>query len=67
MAGQHTGVQKRIKEMNKKAEFVACTNHSLNLVGVHAASVAVNSITFFLDVWNVCLCFFHHQPIVGMS
>ena len=47
MAGQHTGVQKRIKEINQKAEFVACTNHSLNLAGVHAASVAVNSITFF--------------------
>lgn len=47
MAGVHTGVQKRIKEINKKAEFVACTNHSLNLAGVHAASVAVNSVTFF--------------------
>ena len=32
MAGQHSGVQKRIKEINPKAEFVACTNHSVNLV-----------------------------------
>ncbi|XP_069582652.1 zinc finger MYM-type protein 1-like [Ranitomeya imitator] len=47
MAGQHTGVQRRIKEINKKAEFVACTNHSLNLAGVHAASVALSSVTFF--------------------
>lgn len=31
MAGRHTGVQARIKEMNLKAEFVACSNHSLNL------------------------------------
>ena len=46
MAGLHTGVQKRIKEINEKAEFVACTNHSLNLAGVHAASVSVNSVTF---------------------
>ena len=33
--------------MNSKAEFVACTNHSLNLAGVHAAKETVNSITFF--------------------
>jgi len=44
MAGLHTGVQKRIKEINKKAYFVACTNHSPNLAGVHAASVDVNSV-----------------------
>ena len=53
MAGQHSGVQKRIKEINPKAEFVACTNHSLNLAGVHAASVAVNSVTFFGTVERV--------------
>ena len=44
VAGLHTGVQKRIKEISKKAEFVACTNHSLNFPGVHAASVDVNSV-----------------------
>jgi len=31
MAGLRTSVQKRIKESNIKVEFVACTNHSLNL------------------------------------
>jgi len=41
MAGRHTGVQKRIKELINKAEFVACTNHSLNFPGVHAASMLV--------------------------
>ena len=35
-----------IKESNGKAELVACTNHSLNLAGVHAASAAVNSVIF---------------------
>lgn len=44
-SGQNSGVQERIKEINPK-EFVACTNHSLNLDCVHAASVAVISVTF---------------------
>ncbi|EFA12671.1 52 kDa repressor of the inhibitor of the protein kinase-like Protein [Tribolium castaneum] len=57
MAGQHTGVQKRIKEINPKVEFVACTNHSLNLAGVHAASVAVNSVTFFGTMERLFLFF----------
>lgn len=47
MAGKHSGVQTRIKEINPNAEFVACTNHSLNLACLHAASTAINSITFF--------------------
>lgn len=38
MSGIHNGVQARIKALNPKALFVACTNHSLNLAGVHAAS-----------------------------
>ena len=41
-----TGVQQRIKETNPLAEFVPCNNHSLNLVGVHAASASVCAITF---------------------
>ena len=56
MAGLRTGVQKCIKEINKKAEYVACTNHSMNLAGVHAASV---------DVWKRLFEFFLHQPITG--
>lgn len=47
MSGIHNGVQARIKALNPKATFVACTNHSLNLAGVHAASESVNSVTFF--------------------
>ncbi|GFU03049.1 uncharacterized protein TNCV_113571 [Trichonephila clavipes] len=39
MAGCHTGVQQRIKDINPNAKFVPCSNHSLNLVCVHAASV----------------------------
>jgi hypothetical protein len=47
MAGHRSGVQKRISEINPKALFVPCTNHSLNLACVHAASVTVHSVTFF--------------------
>lgn len=47
MAGKHSGVQTRIKEINPNAEFVACTNHSLNLACLHAASTAIDSVTFF--------------------
>jgi len=47
MKGQHSGVQKRILEINPKAQFIACSNHSLNLAGIHAAQVEVNSVTFF--------------------
>ena len=53
MAGIHNGVQQRIRNVNPKAEFVACTNHSLNLAGVHAAEETVNSITFFGTVERV--------------
>ncbi|GFR33953.1 hypothetical protein TNCT_337671 [Trichonephila clavata] len=47
MAGYHTDMQQRIKDINPNAEFVPCSNHSLDLVCVHAASVEVNSVTFF--------------------
>ena len=32
--------------MNPKAKFLNCDNHSLNLVGVHAASEHVFDISF---------------------
>ena len=57
MAGVRTGVQQRIKETNPLAEFVPCNNHSLNLVGVHAASASVSEVTFFGTVQR-CLTFF---------
>ena len=47
MAGHRSGAQTRIKEVNQKALFIPCTNHSLNLTCMHAASVAFDSITFF--------------------
>ncbi|CAH0400600.1 unnamed protein product [Chilo suppressalis] len=57
MAGKHTGVQERIKDINLKAEFVPCSNHSLNLVCLHAASVEAKSVTFF-GTLERCYAFF---------
>jgi hypothetical protein len=47
MGGVHSGVQKRILDLNPLAVFVPCNNHSLHLVGVHAAHVDVQALTLF--------------------
>jgi hypothetical protein len=47
MAGVHSGVQKRILDLNPLSIFVPCNNHSLSLVGVHAAHVNVQALTLF--------------------
>ena len=50
MAGIRSGVQWRIKQVNFKAMFVPCANHSLNLAGVHAMASSEHSATFFAVV-----------------
>ena len=57
MAGQHTRVHIRIKETTKNADFVTCTNHSLNLV-VHVASVGVDLIVTFFGCVESLFVFF---------
>ena len=57
MAGHRSGVQKRISEINPKALFEPCTNHSLNLACVHAASVS-SLCYIFLAHWTVILVLF---------
>ncbi|CAH2310718.1 zinc finger MYM-type 1-like [Pelobates cultripes] len=47
MAGIHGGVQAKIKEINPKALFMPCANHSLNLCGVHSFGSVVSCVTFF--------------------
>jgi len=47
MAGIHTGVKQRILQLNSKATFIPCTNHSLNIVGVHATASNANAVSFF--------------------
>ena len=46
MSGVHRGVQRKIIDINPKAAFIPCNNHSLNLAGFHAAASAVNGVTF---------------------
>ncbi|KYM96678.1 Zinc finger MYM-type protein 1 [Cyphomyrmex costatus] len=53
MSGIHRRVQQRIKDINPKAEFISCTNHSLNLTCVHAAGQSVYSTTFFGTIEDV--------------
>ena len=47
MAGIHDGVQRLLRNINGKAKFEPCSNHSLNLCGVHASVVNANVIRFF--------------------
>ena len=53
MAGIRSGVQRKIKQVNSKAIFIPCANHSLNLAGVHAVALSEHSATFFAVVERV--------------
>ena len=53
MAEIRSGVQCRIKQVNSKAIFIPCANHSLNLAGVHALASSEHSATFFAVVERV--------------
>jgi len=47
MAGIYSGLQARIKKSSPHAQFVPCSTHSLNLVGINAASCCQNAVHFF--------------------
>ena len=47
MAGVHGDVQRFLRNIKGKANFVPCSNHSLNLCSVHASAVNASAITFF--------------------
>ncbi|XP_053119697.1 52 kDa repressor of the inhibitor of the protein kinase-like [Hemicordylus capensis] len=57
MAGYRSGVAQRIREKNNLAVFVNCDNHSLNLVGVHAAQEDVKMVTFFGTIDSIYVFF----------
>ncbi|XP_065664605.1 52 kDa repressor of the inhibitor of the protein kinase-like [Hydra vulgaris] len=59
MTGHISGLQQQICDRNPRALFVNCDNHSLNLVGVHAAKVDPIVITFFGTVESTFLFFSH--------
>jgi len=37
MSGMYSGMQARIRQVAKYAEYIPCSAHSLNLVGANAA------------------------------
>ena len=57
MTGHISGLQQRICDRNPRPLFVNCVNHSLNLVGVHAAKIDPIVITFFGTVESIYLFF----------
>lgn len=58
MKGMHSGVQKRILDINPKAFFVPCSCHSLNLVVNDAAKKSGELSTFFFNYSRiVCILF----------
>ncbi|XP_070379118.1 zinc finger MYM-type protein 1-like [Dermacentor albipictus] len=61
MAGVHGGVQARIKQVNPKALFVPCANHSLNLCGVHSFE-SVNACVTFFGTLEAMYKFFSSSP-----
>jgi hypothetical protein len=47
MSGKYTGVQARIKNLCQYAEFIPCSAHSLNLVGINAVESCNEVASFF--------------------
>lgn len=53
ISGPYTGLQARIKEVNKYADYTPCAAHSLNLVGKHAAESCLMAVTYFSTIQNL--------------
>lgn len=47
MSGHYSGLQQRLKEINRHINFVPCAAHSLNLVGCCAAECCIGAVNFF--------------------
>ncbi|XP_065652884.1 uncharacterized protein LOC136080199 [Hydra vulgaris] len=47
MKGIHSGVQKRIRDINPRAFFVPCSAHNLNLMVCDAAKSSSKAVSFF--------------------
>jgi hypothetical protein len=68
MAGKYNGVQAHILQKNVLAQFVPYATHSLNLAGVHAASVNNVAIAFSEMVQRFFTFFFKfHQPLGNVN
>ena len=53
MRGKHSGVQKRVQDLNPRAFYVPCSAHSLNLVVNDAASCCLQAVDFFSTIQEV--------------
>lgn len=53
MSGPYSGLQTRIRDVNKYAEYIPCAAHSLNLVGVKAVECVTEVIAYFGIVQKV--------------
>jgi hypothetical protein len=62
MADVYSGVQKRNFDLNPLAVFIPRNNYSLSLVGLHAAHVNVQALTFFYCEKSVWLLFMFNSP-----
>jgi hypothetical protein len=63
MPGVHSDVRKRILDLNPLEVFVPWNNHSLILVGVHAAHVNVQALTLWYCGTFVSLLFMFNPPV----
>lgn len=61
MSGRYNGVQARFKSINKFADFVPCSAHSLNLVGVEAVKLIPEVVDYFGIIQSLYV-FFSASP-----
>ena len=59
------GVQRFLRNINGKAKFVPCSNHSLNLYGVLVSAVTATDIIFFGVIERLYTFFLLFQLPVG--
>lgn len=57
MSGKYSGVQAHIN-FCQYAEFVPCSEHSLNLVGVNAEESCNEVASFFSFFYKICIPFY---------
>ena len=57
MRGVHSGVQKRLLEINNRAFFTPCACHSYNLVVADMAKTCPDALTFFGIVQRIYILF----------
>ena len=63
MAGVHVNVQRPLRNINGKANFVPCSNHNLNLCIVYASAVNASIITFFRVIERLYIFPLFQSPV----